>query len=904
MAHGNKTIPIPIELRGSSNNIAVASTESIYDYLLDKSQEEINQITDTLSNKISDLESKSLSTVRTLKDEPDAYLRNVHYDISNNNVSHLSTYIRDIYGRYDQPLPIDFTNYNVDEIHKTAKGGVITIPENRLLYNLIPGNRYFYVDLSTNSRKSFYVEQTRRFIYAGRIKNIRDLGGIPVEGGGYIAYDKIFRGSEITGNVINAQEEDYNFLKDLDILLELDLRNESELGNSHTDQSLFADSYARVPFFRFEELNTLNEEKRFIIAQLFTQISSLVVAGYKIYFHCAWGYHRAGFLAALIEGVLGAKQCEIDKDYELSSFANISSTERVTRNDNNYKRGIKYINDNFNGSWESFLIWCGVSSETIKAFKNAMIVDKQRDSISDNYYETTYENLINLKNSKSLVPGAKYRMIDYLTESYYDALNNEAVCSDGVYDLAEYKSLEQPFDLVLTALSDSELDSNVKAVHSKRDTRNYFKDVDLSKWELKYDINNDKSKYSWAVNDDVEMKIIDESAEFIPGHYYKSDNLTVYLLDSNHYQIIEASDTYQQLIGEGTCEIGSDALCLYLNQSETSRYYLFKSSITEHYYFGQKHLEGKGVIYYMKDENNNEAPYDFKNIVFKYKGQFISNFSEQSTYTGIDNISIQTNLSSHPFSLTTTDNPSTQEYSNQAVFYSNGTHTRYDVYIRTKLTNSVKIILTALENTGYQIYDLSGHHLGSINNYPATIYITPNNQYIHFYLERPTVAENSYEITMNIFGNYQYEPCKKVFNNVIKPLLEGDTYDSSKPEKYSLNNNLFISGPDQIIKDCFLDSNSKNNLLTGECVNCKIGKNTSNIKLNNPEVCVIGDNCFNISSLDNCEHLYVGNECYNLNISRAQESLYLKVDDFIHDQTITANSAYAVIKNANIVDIN
>jgi hypothetical protein len=30
----------------------------------------------------------------------------------------------------------------------------------------------------------------------------------------------------------------------------------------------------------------------------------------------------------------------------------------------------------------------------------------------------------------------------------------------------------------------------------------------------------------------------------------------------------------------------------------------------------ETHLSGKGVIYYMKDDLNNEAPYDFKNIQF------------------------------------------------------------------------------------------------------------------------------------------------------------------------------------------------------------------------------------------------------------------------------------------------
>ena len=40
---------------------------------------------------------------------------------------------------------------------------------------------------------------------------------------------------------------------------------------------------------------------------------------------------------------------------------------------------------------------------------------------------------------------------------------------------------------------------------------------------------------------------------------------------------------------------------------------------------------GKGVIYYMKDENNNELPYDFKNIMFEYNGNFYYTFSKTTT---------------------------------------------------------------------------------------------------------------------------------------------------------------------------------------------------------------------------------------------------------------------------------
>ena len=52
-------------------------------------------------------------------------------------------------------------------------------------------------------------------------------------------------------------------------------------------------------------------------------------------------------------------------------------------------------------------------------------------------------------------------------------------------------------------------------------------------------------------------------------------------------------------------------------------------------------LEPKGVIYYMKDEHGNEAPYDFKNIMFKYwvssiDSNYAYTFSSVNNYTLID----------------------------------------------------------------------------------------------------------------------------------------------------------------------------------------------------------------------------------------------------------------------------
>ena len=60
-------------------------------------------------------------------------------------------------------------------------------------------------------------------------------------------------------------------------------------------------------------------------------------------------------------------------------------------------------------------------------------------------------------------------------------------------------SAMHPFDLILTALDNKTLSEECSAIHSARDTEGYFANMDLSAWELKYTIDNDTSRFSWAV---------------------------------------------------------------------------------------------------------------------------------------------------------------------------------------------------------------------------------------------------------------------------------------------------------------------------------------------------------------------------------------------------------------------
>lgn len=121
-----------------------------------------------------------------------------------------------------------------------------------------------------------------------------------------------------------------------------------------------------------------------------------------------------------------------------------------------------------------------------------------------------YDDLVELRDNNGLIPGKMYRITDYVTTTSQEYT----------------RSAGHPFDIIVTADDESHLNEVARAILHSGDT--YFASCKLESWELKYCLDNDTNRFTWA-------------------------------------------DT----------------------------------------------TNGKGVVYYMKDERNNECPYDFKNIQFK-----------------------------------------------------------------------------------------------------------------------------------------------------------------------------------------------------------------------------------------------------------------------------------------------
>jgi len=220
----------------------------------------------------------------------------------------------------------------------------------------------------------------------------------------------------------------------------------------------------------------------------------------------------------------------------------------------------------------------------------------------------TYSQLKQLRDNSQLIPGRKYRITDFVTTS-----NDEGPSS------AKIRSAEHPFDIIVTADSNNTLNEEAKAVLHEGDT--YFNTCNLAAWELKYCLDNNKNRFSWA-----KTKVAAKIGIQIMGvmYFYRKPSEDA---PSYTYGIAWEDDWENKAYTATELPTPGTDLCTFGNPGEVGGYsiYSYDQPILE---------EGKGVIYYMKDEWNNECSYDFKNIQFKRIWDNTHSMWSTASYTG------------------------------------------------------------------------------------------------------------------------------------------------------------------------------------------------------------------------------------------------------------------------------
>lgn len=220
-------------------------------------------------------------------------------------------------------------------------------------------------------------------------------------------------------------------------------------------------------------------------------------------------------------------------------------------------------------------------------------VTAQKTFMTQNIISLSYTELKALRDNEKLKPGQFYRINDYITST----------------SVSLTQSANHPFDIVVMALDNKTLSENAAAIQTGERTDpytgevshdTYFDNSNLNAWQLKYCIDNDKIRFDWADDTDTTISFIgadvdEEETEFV---YYSQDIGGLYIWKS----IDGETDVYTE---NRNPEV--DSSILEGDPIDPTTWGTVKSVNTT--------PSGKGVIYYMKDEYNNECPYDFKNIM-------------------------------------------------------------------------------------------------------------------------------------------------------------------------------------------------------------------------------------------------------------------------------------------------
>lgn len=261
------------------------------------------------------------------------------------------------------------------------------------VYNLKANTTYYYKlkatvkgVTATSAANSFTTESALpRFIDCDGVTNMRDLGGY-VANGGVVKQGLIYRCGRLnksdTNQVVpNITAAGIETMRELGIRSEIDLRetkmwdvsrNMNEVGGL-TDTSVIGDdiNYYQCPIdVNAGVSNSVNYAS---IKKAFGHFAD--ANNYPLIFHCTIGTDRTGFIAYLLNGLLGVSKELLLRDYLFSNFGNIDSSRSVDSIAGLYVNMLdSKEGDTLSEKIENYLVnTVGVPESDIRAIKGILI---------------------------------------------------------------------------------------------------------------------------------------------------------------------------------------------------------------------------------------------------------------------------------------------------------------------------------------------------------------------------------------------------------------------------------------------------------------------------------------------------------------------------------------------------
>ena len=265
----------------------------------------------------------------------------------------------------------------------------------------LPGKTYYWFVCGNDTGKCSAVDSFQvvnspvRYITAGNVINMRDLGGQVNSDGNRVKYELVYRGAALDEYTSHVDDTARNVFHYLGMKSEIELRGGKEHPYTGWDGNNPNTHY--IVGAMYQEIVNLNDSQKAQYKAAFEAMAD--ESNYPFYFHCSAGADRTGTFAYLLYGLLGVSYDDIRPEYELTSFSAIG-----LRPGNDYYKGQsldqthaemleKYGDStgNLQAAVRNFLTsYIGLSEATLDSIRTIML---DNGSGNDNPYKLTVDVL-------------------------------------------------------------------------------------------------------------------------------------------------------------------------------------------------------------------------------------------------------------------------------------------------------------------------------------------------------------------------------------------------------------------------------------------------------------------------------------------------------------------------------
>lgn len=219
-----------------------------------------------------------------------------------------------------------------------------------------------------------------RNLYVDGVTNCRDLGGWERSDGSHVKQGMLYRTARLNRSYIKKAKPEITSRGKEAMLEELGVRSEIDLRKNTSDypenggiaSSVLGEevNYYNVPM-DFSDVGVYLKEENEAMKKVFSILSEK--SNYPLFFHCHIGTDRTGFIAFLIDGLLGVSEEDLYRDYLFSNFASIGGSREVATIEEAYVSYIKSRSGNsLSEKIRNCLLEVGIPESQLEAIVSIM----------------------------------------------------------------------------------------------------------------------------------------------------------------------------------------------------------------------------------------------------------------------------------------------------------------------------------------------------------------------------------------------------------------------------------------------------------------------------------------------------------------------------------------------------